>query len=294
MSCVANNFCELKLFENRRLDMDSYLKSQIKCSVCFKVMLKPKTLKCLHTFCDACVDKKINTQELGCIVCPCCEQTCSPDDVNDNLRVRELVAIRHQRETGAVQRVILPKHRPDPVEQLQSLRDELCAQIDARKQANDSAKKQLVETVQMCQTRWVTAFNQQCSAVISDIQEKFDSEEGYGRLLKARDMVTAWECYLRTCQPRASPIRKEASRMASVITQDVTKIMQEIPRLNATTAAFDRVRGLVCSADGDSVDDVAARLFAPRGFANPKSVSIVEMVTVAGPTVVDEEAPSSG
>ena len=82
--------------------------------------------------------------------------------------------------------------------------------------------------------------------------------------------------------------------MASVITQDVTKIMQEMPRLNATTAAFDQVRGLVCSADGDSVDDVAARLFGPRGFTNPKSLSVVERVTVAGPTVVDEEAPSSG
>ena len=37
--------------------METYLREQTECSICLRVMLEPKILRCLHTFCAECVDK---------------------------------------------------------------------------------------------------------------------------------------------------------------------------------------------------------------------------------------------
>ena len=64
------------------------LEPDITCNVCYEVCEKPQCLKCLHFFCNSCIQKiKQGTK----IQCPECRQTCSMSEVKKDFRIQKLI-----------------------------------------------------------------------------------------------------------------------------------------------------------------------------------------------------------
>ena len=247
--------------------MEAFLKAQTECCICFKIMVRPKSLKCLHTFCDVCVTSlmKYNT-----VVCPYCKQGCSTSDIKDDFKVQEMVEIRTQRErtSGSASTVAMGLTRSQQLQcsaaQLKLLRGQLCNQIGSLKQRNDIMKTQLLENVQACKRSWATAFNQQYDVISRDIKEKADDDQGTRRLIKARDMVMASENYLRTCQAGNWRCRKDVG-MASAMAREVRDVMEGVKRSYTPPLALPSALTCCNQHDSNVHLDAVARLLISAG-----------------------------
>ena len=202
--------------------MEAFLREQTECCICLRVMLGPKSLRCLHTFCAECVDKMIKG---GTIECPCCKSTCESDDIKNDFKVQELIDIRiKQHQTGAGTSSEDSGLEDYPARQLKSLRQQLCAQIEATSQNTESGSGQVVEQGQGRKRRYAAAFYNLRGRKQSD-------EDGViARLIKARDRVTSAEDNLRTCLSDG-PHSPNAAAIASQMTKDIKKVLQEAQSL---------------------------------------------------------------
>ena len=62
------------------------LKKQFECPICFETFERPKSLPCLHTFCEHCLDDVLQTQKSKKLplTCPCCKKEfANISNVND-------------------------------------------------------------------------------------------------------------------------------------------------------------------------------------------------------------------
>ena len=260
VSSVDINYIPVYIDNQQFNAMEAYLKEQTECRVCFGMMVAPKILRCLHTFCAECVEKLVKDD--GTIECPYCKSSCASDDIKDDFKAKQLIEIQTQEKTAAGPNES-ESGSPDPAEQLSSLREQVCTEIESRKQSNERAKVQVATKVEDCKSKWTAAFERQCDGVTKCLQKTFDNDLGVARLIKARDMVTAAEDYLRTCTSGRSVHSAEATGMAGLMTKDVNNIVRQVRHCSEVRAA---IFGLGWSADCDCVDDVARRLLSPGGM----------------------------
>ena len=118
-----------------------------------------------------------------------------------------------------------------PARQLKKLHQQLNAQIDARKLAIERGDVQVLGECQGRSRVYTLAFDKWRD--VNDIASVIDNDEGIARLMRARDMVTTAEDYLRICQRDTSVTShsSEAAAMVSLLANDVKDIMLDVPRL---------------------------------------------------------------
>jgi len=61
------------------------------CHICKKILVKPKTLTCQHSFCFHCIEKAFGKLASGCLFCPVCEETQFAWNAKDITNSSELI-----------------------------------------------------------------------------------------------------------------------------------------------------------------------------------------------------------
>ena len=69
------------------------IEDDIACNICFEICENPHCLKCLHFFCNNCVQKM---KQGTTIQCPECRETCSMSEVKKDFRIEKILDINLQ------------------------------------------------------------------------------------------------------------------------------------------------------------------------------------------------------
>ena len=147
--------------------MEEYVRTATECAVCLDVFKEPKTLFCLHTFCNACVRNVTNNHQ---ITCPICLAVSAEEDVRDDFRIKELLQIRTNRldTVGFTAK----QQATDHLKNLQFFRDQYQSRLDKINDSSKLLKTKLIDQVRSNKRAFIAAMEIKCAATEAEIDER--------------------------------------------------------------------------------------------------------------------------
>ena len=136
--------------------MDEYISDLTTCKICFSTMDCPKTLSCLHTFCNYCISEIMKRTS---VTCPYCKKTSAVKDVKDDFEIKELIRIRTEQNASDTPTYSARHQAQEQLKNLKFLRDRYQEYVNT---ANCSVKLELVQELRAYKRKWIKAFETEC------------------------------------------------------------------------------------------------------------------------------------